>query len=1048
MPRPSCRDRDAGATGTRSSRPAIPASYLQLSGWAAVKAVNGWTAADRTSPERTGTAAAAPDRRPDPPPPAAPAAVGVRLRAARSGRRRLDARGDRRLHGRRPARPRRRRRPRLPPPDRPRDRARRAARSGRGAPARRSGPPAGDPPTPIQPNATRIIDLRADEEALLGRPAQEVAPVRQQGTDGGHHGRRRGRRPALPEFYRIYRETADRAGLPDPGRAGLSRRLGGVRAGRQRPAAVRPGRRRRAAGDAVPRALRAARRRAVRRHDRGRRASRARTTCSSGRRSGSSREAGRDELRPVGPRHRRDRPFQDRASAAARSATSARGTSSSIRSVGRPTSVAQRGRVSGGRGGVAALAPGRRPARPLRGGRLTRPIRRRRRPSSADWDARAVDAPGGHVYQSRAWAEHRAGPRLDAALPRRSTTAFGRSPCSRRWPSGRRLERLRAARPGPPMRRRRDRRQRADRRSPSAGGASGRRRRRGRPRGARRGRGVSARDRGGRLPRRSRRSSRRATASRSPLGRPDRGRRLRRHLEVDPPADPEGGGDRPYAWSATTRRARRERPGRRLRAPERAGRGRARPLLRPAARDRASGASSASGLAAAFVGWWRAAHRGRPPRLPRGARRRRTATARRPGPVPPRRTPLDRPLRRPRRRTASDAPGALHLLRWRAIQLAIREGRAEMDLGGVDVAGARGEPDEGEPMYGLYQHKRSFGGRWVELTGAHERVYRSAAATGWAGWREPHGRDDRPMTDRTIAGLAGRRRTGPGPRRSAGSSTGSTARGPAPRRPARRPRDRAGRPGRHRGPGVTDDSRGGPAGRAVRGGPRAPRRRPRLRRAPPRRRRRGRARRAARAGVALPQLVVDARRSALAAAAAWWYGDPSRELGVVGITGTDGKTTTSFLAVGGARGGRASDRADRDGRDPDRRGPRAEPRAHDDARRRPSSSGPSRAMVDRRRRRRRRRDDVARAGARAGRRDRLRRRDPDQPHPRAPRVPRHVGGVSRRQAVAVRAPRVGPRQPAQGARRPAWPKAGDRQRRRPDRRRRSSASPRRPAPGS
>ena len=25
-----------------------------------------------------------------------------------------------------------------------------------------------------------------------------------------------------------------------------------------------------------------------------------------------------------------------------------------------------------------------------------------------DWDATAVDAPGGHVYQSRAWAEHRA----------------------------------------------------------------------------------------------------------------------------------------------------------------------------------------------------------------------------------------------------------------------------------------------------------------------------------------------------------------------------------------------------------------------------------------------------------------------------------------------------------------------------------------------------------------------------------------------------------------------------------------------------------------
>jgi lipid II:glycine glycyltransferase (peptidoglycan interpeptide bridge formation enzyme) len=69
-----------------------------------------------------------------------------------------------------------------------------------------------------------------------------------------------------------------------------------------------------------------------------------------------------------------------------------------------------------------------------------------------------------------------------------------------------------------------------------------------------------------------------------------------------------------------------------------------------------------------------------------------------------------------------DHPGALHLLRWRAIQLAVRENRSEMDLGGVDVAGARSEPREGDPMWGLYQHKVSFGGRWLELTGAHERV--------------------------------------------------------------------------------------------------------------------------------------------------------------------------------------------------------------------------------------------------------------------------------------------------------------------------------------
>jgi UDP-N-acetylmuramoyl-L-alanyl-D-glutamate--2,6-diaminopimelate ligase len=50
-------------------------------------------------------------------------------------------------------------------------------------------------------------------------------------------------------------------------------------------------------------------------------------------------------------------------------------------------------------------------------------------------------------------------------------------------------------------------------------------------------------------------------------------------------------------------------------------------------------------------------------------------------------------------------------------------------------------------------------------------------------------------------------------------------------------------------------------------------------------------------GAALPQLVVNAARPALAVAAAWWNGDPSRDLGVVGVTGTDGKTTTTFLAA-------------------------------------------------------------------------------------------------------------------------------------------------------
>ena len=69
-------------------------------------------------------------------------------------------------------------------------------------------------------------------------------------------------------------------------------------------------------------------------------------------------------------------------------------------------------------------------------------------------------------------------------------------------------------------------------------------------------------------------------------------------------------------------------------------------------------------------------------------------------------------------------PGVMHLLRWRAIQLAIREGRQEMDLGGVDVGPDHREPQRGDEMAGLYEHKRSFGATWVELVGAHERVIR------------------------------------------------------------------------------------------------------------------------------------------------------------------------------------------------------------------------------------------------------------------------------------------------------------------------------------
>ena len=74
-------------------------------------------------------------------------------------------------------------------------------------------------------------------------------------------------------------------------------------------------------------------------------------------------------------------------------------------------------------------------------------------------------------------------------------------------------------------------------------------------------------------------------------------------------------------------------------------------------------------------------------------------------------------------------PGVMHLLRWRAIQLAIREGRNEMDLGGVDIGPDHREPGKGDPMAGLYEHKRSFGAEWVAMTGAHERVVRPGRYT-------------------------------------------------------------------------------------------------------------------------------------------------------------------------------------------------------------------------------------------------------------------------------------------------------------------------------
>ncbi|MGH2467629.1 MAG: lipid II:glycine glycyltransferase FemX [Candidatus Limnocylindrales bacterium] len=86
-------------------------------------------------------------------------------------------------------------------------------------------------------------------------------------------------------------------------------------------------------------------------------------------------------------------------------------------------------------------------------------------------------------------------------------------------------------------------------------------------------------------------------------------------------------------------------------------------------------------------------------------------------------------------------PGTTHLLLWRALQLCLREGCAELDLAGVDVAGMRRRPREGEPMYGLLRFKELLGGEWLDLSGNQERVIRP--------WRYAAGR----VTGR-LAGLA------------------------------------------------------------------------------------------------------------------------------------------------------------------------------------------------------------------------------------------------------------------------------------------------------
>ena len=190
---------------------ADPGSYLQLAGWARVKAVNGWSSErilatpPAGEPGRIGAQILL--RRPRPLPwafayaPRGPVTRGDGWTAdgiaafTTAIREELRARAGRVSHVR-------------IDPEIERD-----AGPDEGGAVRRALRAAGwRPATPIQPNATRIVDLAPDEEALWGdlrkKWRQYVNKARNAGitvteADGS----------ALPEFYRVYRETADRAGF-------------------------------------------------------------------------------------------------------------------------------------------------------------------------------------------------------------------------------------------------------------------------------------------------------------------------------------------------------------------------------------------------------------------------------------------------------------------------------------------------------------------------------------------------------------------------------------------------------------------------------------------------------------------------------------------------------------------------------------------------------------------------------------------------------------------------------------------------------------------
>ncbi len=154
-------------------------------------------------------------------------------------------------------------------------------------------------------------------------------------------------------------------------------------------------------------------------------------------------------------------------------------------------------------------------------------------------------------------------------------------------------------------------------------------------------------------------------------------------------------------------------------------------------------------------------------------------------------------------------------------------------------------------------------------------------------------------------------------------------------------------------------------------------------------------------GIAVPQLVVDRTRRALADAADEWFGRPSEQLKVIGVTGTDGKSTVTALTaemlwgcrwhpgqIGTVFTGIFDDLEPNLAAQHDAGGARAPGAACPHGRRRQRQRGHG--------------GHIAWAGAGADAQQPLRRRRGDDGDQRASRVPRHARELSRGQGAPGR----------------------------------------------